>query len=469
MALTKIGTGGIKDDAASQAAIADEAIDEARLQISNAGSNGQFLQKQSGNTGGLTWAAAGGASSIADDSIAEVKLDIHADPSGTDKFLAYTSNGMEWAVPTDTNTQLTTEQVEDIVGGMLDGTETGISVTYDDTDGNIDFVVGTLNQDTTGTAATATEATNVTVVANNSTDETVYPTFVDGVTGTQGIETDSGLTYNPSTGLLTAVGLTLSGDLTVNGTTTTINSTTLAVDDKNIELGSVDTPSDTTADGGGITLKGATDKTITWVDATDNWTFNQSIETTGAIKGNSMASLTGSLGVGTHTITSPNSVNRSIHVHNADHSSLVLSDDQNSWEIVSNNDLTVRDGTDTRLTINTTGNATFAGTVSDSKGNLRSIPRELKSSAYTIVLADAGKTIATNSGVTVPHNVMATGDAVTIVNNSGSDITITQASSLSMYNSADASTGNRTLAGRGMATIWFSSGAEAYISGAGLS
>tara|TARA_R100000152_G_scaffold20370_1_gene13899 strand:+ start:1338 stop:3134 length:1797 start_codon:yes stop_codon:yes gene_type:complete len=56
MALTKISTGGVKDDAASQAKIADEAVDEARLQISNAGTNGQFLQKQSGNTGGLTWA-----------------------------------------------------------------------------------------------------------------------------------------------------------------------------------------------------------------------------------------------------------------------------------------------------------------------------------------------------------------------------------------------------------------------------
>ena len=44
---------------------------------------------------------------------------------------------------TTTNTQLTTEQVEDIVGGMLDGTETGISVSYDDTDGNLDFVIGT--------------------------------------------------------------------------------------------------------------------------------------------------------------------------------------------------------------------------------------------------------------------------------------------------------------------------------------
>ena len=55
--------------------------------------------------------------------------------------------------------------------------------------------------------------------------------------------------------------LTVAGDLTVNGTNTIINSTTLTVDDKNIEMGSVSSPSDTTADGGGITLKGATDKT----------------------------------------------------------------------------------------------------------------------------------------------------------------------------------------------------------------
>ena len=75
--------------------------------------------------------------------------------------------------------------------------------------------------------------------------------------------------------------ITLAGDLTVNGTTTTIDSTTLTVEDKNIELGKVSTPTDTTADGGGITLKGATDKTITWVDSTDNWTFNQNIEITG--------------------------------------------------------------------------------------------------------------------------------------------------------------------------------------------
>lgn len=69
----------------------------------------------------------------------------------------------------------------------------------------------------------------------------------------------------------------ISGNLTINGTTTTLNSTTISIDDKNIELGAVATPTDTTADGGGITLKGATDKTITWDNTNDNWTFNQAV------------------------------------------------------------------------------------------------------------------------------------------------------------------------------------------------
>ena len=63
-------------------------------------------------------------------------------------------------------------------------------------------------------------ATSFTVTANNSTDETVYPIFVDGATGEQNAETDTGLTYNPSTGLLSTAAITLTGALTVGGTTT---------------------------------------------------------------------------------------------------------------------------------------------------------------------------------------------------------------------------------------------------------
>ena len=68
LAANSITVSEITDDAVTQAKIADEAVDEARLQISNAGTNGQFLSKQSGNTGGLTWADAGitGITSSAD-------------------------------------------------------------------------------------------------------------------------------------------------------------------------------------------------------------------------------------------------------------------------------------------------------------------------------------------------------------------------------------------------------------------
>lgn len=72
--------------------------------------------------------------------------------------------------------------------------------------------------------------------------------------------------------------LTVTGHLIVNGTTTTVNSTTVQVDDKNIELG-VGSANDAAADGGGITLKsGDGDKTFNWVDATDSWTSSEHMD-----------------------------------------------------------------------------------------------------------------------------------------------------------------------------------------------
>ena len=71
--------------------------------------------------------------------------------------------------------------------------------------------------------------------------------------------------------------LTVSGDLTVNGTLTSISTSEVRVEDRNILLGDTSTPTDTTADTGGITLAGATNKTIQWLQATSSWTFNQSI------------------------------------------------------------------------------------------------------------------------------------------------------------------------------------------------
>jgi len=76
--------------------------------------------------------------------------------------------------------------------------------------------------------------------------------------------------------------LTVTGNLTVNGTTTTVNSTTLTIDDKLIELAHSPSGSegaDGDVDGGGIILKSSdSDKSITWVNSTDSWTFNQGLD-----------------------------------------------------------------------------------------------------------------------------------------------------------------------------------------------
>jgi hypothetical protein len=106
-----------------------------------------------------------------------------------------------------------------------------------------------------------------------------------------GIDVDGAFTVANSTGNVSTSGtldvgsngtiggdLTVVGDLTVEGATTTLETQTLVVEDKNIELAVVDTPTDATADGGGITLKGATDKTFNWLDATDAWTSSEHID-----------------------------------------------------------------------------------------------------------------------------------------------------------------------------------------------
>ena len=117
---------------------------------------------------------------------------------------------------------------------------------------------------------------------------------------------------------------------------------------------------------------------------------------------------------------------------------------------------------------------TFTGAVtgttfSDSKGELRKLALNAQSSNYTLVASDAGKFIRRTGGnVTVPNGVFSAGDMVTILNDAGSSMTVTQGSSFSLINTADASSGNRTITQRGVATILFNASNQGYISGSGL-
>ena len=97
------------------------------------------------------------------------------------------------------------------------------------------------------------------------------------ITLSAGPSTTLGLTVTKDGDVEIPNDLSVTGTLTVNGTTTTLNTSTLEVEDKNITLAKVSTPTDVTADGGGITIKGATDKTFNWVNATDAFTSSEHI------------------------------------------------------------------------------------------------------------------------------------------------------------------------------------------------
>ena len=241
----------------------------------------------------------------------------------------------------------------------------------------------------------------VTLASLGNKADLASPTF----TGTPTVPGYATLASPTFTGTINGAALTLSGNLTVNGTTTTVNSTNTTISDNLIELNSG--ASSNANDSGIIIERGSTgDNAIfAWDESADKFI------------------------VGTTTGTAS-----------------------------STGDITIAAGT------------LVTSTVEDSKGDVRKIPSNAQGSAHVAVAADAGKAIyISTGGVTINNSVFAAGDAVTIINNSGSDQTITQGSGVTIHNAADAATGNRTLAGRGMATIWFAAADTAYISGAGLS
>ena len=230
------------------------------------------------------------------------------------------------------------EAAQDAYGSLVSsGTQSGITVTYDDANTKVNFSVAaqsftaaadggssqtitagdtftiaggvgltsaatsdtiTLNLDNTAVTAgsygaagtvggftvdaqgrlTAASNTAISITASQISDRATN--LVTGLTGTANEITVSNsgvgaVTLSLPANVTISNNLVVTGDFTVQGNTTTLNTATLTVEDKNIVLANVDTPTDITADGAGITLKGATDKTFNWVDATDAWTSSE--------------------------------------------------------------------------------------------------------------------------------------------------------------------------------------------------
>ena len=121
----------------------------------------------------------------------------------------------------------------------------------------------------------------------------------------------------------------------------------------------------------------------------------------------------------------------------------------------------------TAITIGSAGVSTFYDTPHDDLGYMRNVPLNTQASTYTLVAADSGKTILASDTITITDGVFEAGDVVTIINNTGGNITINKGSVL--YWTNDGTSANRTLATRGMASIYFTHNTTGYIGGAGLS
>ena len=115
---------------------------------------------------------------------------------------------------------------------------------------------------------------------------------------------------------------------------------------------------------------------------------------------------------------------------------------------------------------------TYTGNLRDSLGNVRTVPITAKTAGYALAATDNGQCVSiTTGGVTVPSSIMAAGDVVTVFNNSTSNQTITQGIGLTLRwaGQTTATTGSRTIGQFGLATVIFISPSVAVISGSGLS
>jgi hypothetical protein len=282
------------------------------------------------------------------------------------------------------------------------------------------------------------------------------------------------------TGLEVAGDATISGDLTINGALTTVDTTNLAVTDSLIELSSGLTTG-ALNDAGLVIERGTSGDNafIGWDESADKFTLGTTTATgtstgnltvtTGTLVANIEGDVTGSVTVGSGKTL------------NVSAGTLTLADDQISGDKIEGGTIgsvaittaDINGGSIDGTVIGAASAAAITGTtITDSKGDVRDIPQNSQTTAYTLALSDAGKHISiTTGGVTVPPSTTANftaGDAITIYNNSTSNQTITQGTGVTLRQAGVASTGNRTLAQYGLCTVLCVGTNTFVISGVGL-
>ena len=342
-------------------------------------------------------------------------------------------------------------------------------------------------------------------------------TFSGNVTGNAS-GTSGGLSGTPNitVGTVTGTDATFSGNLTVQGTTTTIDTAVTAVDSLNVE-GNVGIGTDNPATKlnviGDTRIEGFSNAKIQ-IKRTGNTVANGSIEFLGSdnsfgwglianndaggsnfnIKEGSVSRLyikSGNVGINSTIPTSQLDVNGNItssgtvktgtiNTTTAGGAGSNLSGDGRlTLQFPSGGGggvgmFSVYSGTSKNIEFLSGGSATFAGTISDSIGQLRRL--DIVSSSVDLTLSaasHAGRLIrmtSTNRTFTIPSGSFSSGDMITIFHVGTGNMTIAQGSSVTLYNAADGATGNRTLAAKGMVTIACTDGAsnEFVISGSQL-
>ena len=242
---------------------------------------------------------------------------------------------------------------------------------------------------------------------------------------------------------------TITGNLQVDGTTTTVNSTNTTIADKLLELGNGTTGAPS-GDMGIILERGDQNNAfLGWDESADKFvlktttatgasTGDLSFVTTGTLVANVEGTVTGNASTASNLSGTPN----------------------------------ISVGTIASGNITVTGGITATTTVGDALGtDVRQLATRGVNSAYTLVLADAGRFIDCSSSptITIPASIFSAGHMVTILNNSGSDMAVNQGGSMSVFNGADGTTGNLTMGARSTATILFQGANNCYISGSKLS
>ena len=166
------------------------------------------------------------------------------------------------------------------------------------------------------TASTFRVGTAVTVNSSgiNVSGIVTASSFVGTASTASFATTSFGLSGTPNITVGTVIGAAATfTNLTVNGTQTIINTTSLEITDKNIGIGSTSSPTDALADGAGLTIYGTTNKTLTWKDDSDSFTFSEGIDVKGAVETVSVGS-TSNIGAG-KVILECNAQNGTIFTH----------------------------------------------------------------------------------------------------------------------------------------------------------